>query len=109
MVIPRSRSRSLLSITRSTTRSLDRKIPLWWSMASTRVVLPWSTWATIATFRSSGLATTGRDFTDEDILTVYRRTTDFGLQTTGASRCDDERIHRFHRFHGFLQWLVWSP
>ena len=30
--MPRSRSRSVLSIARSATRSLARKMPLWWSM-----------------------------------------------------------------------------
>jgi hypothetical protein len=28
--------------------SFERKVPLWRSMASTRVVLPWSTWAMMA-------------------------------------------------------------
>src|ERR1051326_5249792 len=51
MVMPRSRSRSLESITRSTTASFARKMPLCLSMASTSVVLPWSTWAMIAMFR----------------------------------------------------------
>src|SRR3954470_12352203 len=49
--MPRSRSRSLESITRSTTASLERKVPLWRSMASTSVVLPWSTCAMIAMLR----------------------------------------------------------
>src|SRR4051812_40197206 len=51
MVMPRSRSRSFESITRSTTASLERKVPLWRSMASTSVVLPWSTWAMMAMLR----------------------------------------------------------
>ena len=55
MVIPRSRSRALESITRSSTRSLARKTPLCFSIASTRVVLPWSTWAIIAILRISFL------------------------------------------------------
>ncbi len=54
MVMPRSFSRSLESITRSATTSLSRKTPLCLSMASTRVVLPWSTWATMATLRRRG-------------------------------------------------------
>src|SRR5688572_6217605 len=53
MVIPRSRSRSLESMTRSVSSWLARKTPLWRSMASTRVVLPWSTCAMIATLRSA--------------------------------------------------------
>ena len=51
MVMPRSRSRSLESMTRSTSASLARKMPLWRSMASTSVVLPWSTWAMMAMLR----------------------------------------------------------
>ena len=34
------------SITRSWTTWLSRKVPPWRSIPSTRVVLPWSTWAT---------------------------------------------------------------
>ena len=49
--MPRSRSMSLLSITRSATFSLSRKVPLWRSSWSTRVVLPWSTWAMMAMLR----------------------------------------------------------
>src|SRR5476649_1239326 len=79
IVIPRSRSSSLLSIARSATRSFARNTPLWCSSASTSVVLPWSTWAMMATLRRSGLATSalpGCDegfSTDKDILPVYRR------------------------------------
>src|SRR6201994_4399219 len=51
MVMPRSFSRSLESMTRSATASLARKVPDWRSMASTRVVLPWSTWAMMAMLR----------------------------------------------------------
>src|SRR5262245_31172753 len=50
--MPRSRSRSFESITRSRTSWLARKTPLWRSRASTSVVLPWSTWAMMATLRS---------------------------------------------------------
>src|SRR5260221_5055016 len=53
MVMPRSRSRSLLSITRSIIRSLMRKVPVCCSRRSTSVVFPWSTWAMMATFRMS--------------------------------------------------------
>src|ERR1051325_1541143 len=65
--MPRSRSSSLLSIARSTTRSLARKTPLWCKSASTMVVFPWSTWAIIATLRRKGLA-----ISDEDISPVYQ-------------------------------------
>ena len=50
MVIPRSRSRSFESITRSFTVSLSLKVPLCFKSWSTRVVLPWSTCAIIAMF-----------------------------------------------------------
>ena len=51
MVMPRSRSSSLESITRSTTCWLARNWPLWASSLSIRVVLPWSTWAMMAILR----------------------------------------------------------
>src|SRR6202008_3815343 len=60
MVMPRSRSSSFESITRSATCSLARKVPDWRSMASTSVVLPWSTWAMMAILRIVWL--TGREF-----------------------------------------------
>src|SRR5512144_921331 len=53
IVMPFSRSRSIESMTRSATCSLARKMPDCRSMASTRVVLPWSTWAMMATLRRS--------------------------------------------------------
>src|SRR6266536_2501292 len=55
MVMPFSRSRSIESMTRSTTSWLARNAPDWRSIASTRVVLPWSTCATIARLRRSSL------------------------------------------------------
>ena len=51
--MPFSRSRSVESMTRSATSWLARKAPDCQSIASTSVVLPWSTWATIATLRRS--------------------------------------------------------
>jgi hypothetical protein len=51
MVMPRSRSMALLSITVSTTFSCSAKVPDWRSSWSTMVVLPWSTWAMIAMLR----------------------------------------------------------
>ena len=51
--MPFSRSRSPESSTRSVISWLARKAPVWRSMASTNVVLPWSTWATMATLRRS--------------------------------------------------------
>ena len=53
MVIPRSRSRSFESMARSATCWLSRNVPLCFSRQSTRVVLPWSTCAMIATLRMS--------------------------------------------------------
>ncbi|MDP9613270.1 hypothetical protein JOF35_005608 [Streptomyces demainii] len=53
MVMPFSRSRSLESMTRSSTCWWAANAPACLSMASTRVVLPWSTWATMATLRMS--------------------------------------------------------
>src|SRR6266480_455319 len=55
IVMPFSRSRSPESSTRSATRSFARKAPDCHSIASTSVVLPWSTWATMATLRKSSL------------------------------------------------------
>ena len=57
--MPFSRSRSPESRTRSLTDSLARKAPDCQSMASTSVVLPWSTWATMATLRMSSRVSTG--------------------------------------------------
>ena len=51
MVMPRSRSRSLESMARSATFWLSRKAPDCFSSRSTRVVLPWSTWAMMAMLR----------------------------------------------------------
>src|SRR5690349_9488773 len=55
MVMPFSRSSSPESIARSATPSAScaEKAPAWSSIASTRVVLPWSTCATMATLRRS--------------------------------------------------------
>src|SRR3954453_8483552 len=51
--MPFSRSRSIESMTRSATSWFARKAPDCQSMASTKVVLPWSTWAMMATLRRS--------------------------------------------------------
>src|SRR5690242_19928202 len=51
IVMPRSRSRSLLSSARSATTSPVRNVPACLSRPSTSVVLPWSTCAMIATLR----------------------------------------------------------
>ena len=59
--MPFSRSRSIESMTRSATSWFSRKAPDCHSIASTSVVLPWSTWATIATLRRSSRWGTARD------------------------------------------------
>ena len=51
--MPFSRSRSLESMTRSLTSWFSRNEPDCQSIASTSVVFPWSTWATMATLRRS--------------------------------------------------------
>ena len=51
--MPFSRSRSIESMTRSATSWLERNAPVCHSIWSTSVVLPWSTWATMATLRKS--------------------------------------------------------
>src|SRR5207342_576216 len=53
MVMPFSRSRSPESMARSSTCWCSPKAPACQSILSTRVVLPWSTWATMATLRMS--------------------------------------------------------
>ncbi len=50
-VIPRSRSSSLLSMIKVPAASASRKVLLCLSRPSTRVVLPWSTWAMTAMLR----------------------------------------------------------
>src|SRR5680860_924505 len=51
MVMPRSRSRSLLSMIRSDVISRASSVPDWRNRQSTSVVLPWSTCAIIAILR----------------------------------------------------------
>src|SRR5688572_4308841 len=64
IVMPRSFSRSLLSMTRSGTTARSFSVPDCLSSWSTRVVLPWSTWATMAMLR--------RRSTDSDMLNACR-------------------------------------
>src|SRR5688572_26412568 len=56
IVMPRSRSWSLESMTRSTSALWASNVPVWRRIVSTSVVLPWSTCATRAMFRSAGRA-----------------------------------------------------
>ena len=51
IVMPRSFSISPLSMTRSSRSPRSSSVPDWRRSLSTRVVLPWSTWATMATLR----------------------------------------------------------
>src|SRR5882757_900207 len=108
--MPRSRSWSIESITWSTTASWAEKTPDWRSIASTSVVLPWSTWAMMATLRMSvrrGTGTEGRrrcvkigianhrsekemtgksDFTEEEWTTVLEGPPSAGLIVITAQR-----------------------
>src|SRR5688572_30557954 len=52
MVMPRSRSRSLESMTRSAMCWWAANVPDWRSSLSTSVVFPWSTWAMMAMLRT---------------------------------------------------------
>src|SRR5215212_4247857 len=85
MVMPFSRSRSIESMTRSSTSWLARNAPLCHSMASTSVVFPWSTWAMIATLRrSSRLA----DMRRERVEGSMTRTTIEDLLAAARARFD---------------------
>src|SRR4051812_803391 len=85
IVMPFSRSRSIESITRSSTSWLARNAPLCHSMASTSVVLPWSTWAMMATLRrSSRLALMRRERVEESMA----RTTVEDLLAAARARLD---------------------
>jgi hypothetical protein len=59
IVMPFSRSRSPESIARSSMWACSPNEPVCQSMASTSVVLPWSTWATIAMLRMSSRVRVG--------------------------------------------------
>ena len=90
MVMPRSRSMALLSITVSTTFSCSAKVPDWRSSWSTMVVLPWSTWAMMAMFRIClsyvlwlGYA---EDLLDFDRAQQARRDQFAGLDVGGAEQ-----------------------
>src|ERR1700748_3582671 len=75
IVMPRSRSRSLESIARSATTSPVRNVPACLSRPSTSVVLPWSTWAMMATLRmlGAGMLLSGRLFAREQAMTRGER------------------------------------
>src|SRR5436190_3939400 len=81
MVMPFSRSRSIESSTRSSTSDPARKAPVCHSMASTSVVFPWSTWATMATFRRSSRQGMQGPSEERGLDQVYRR--------SGAARLAD--------------------
>ena len=83
--MPRSRSWSLESMTRSTSAWWSSKTPVARSMASTRVVLPWSTWATSATLRSWAWRGT------RGLLSVAVHGRVDGSASGGGCRCVSER------------------
>src|SRR5580704_3801872 len=90
MVMPRSRSRSFESITRSMMCSLERNVPLCCSMASTSVVLPWSTWAIMAILRMLELK--GDFLPDHYLLSLYYG---FGRFTTETQDHREENPWEF--------------
>src|SRR3954468_20636284 len=85
IVMPFSRSRSIESMTRSLTSWFSRNAPDCHSMASTRVVFPWSTWATIATLRRSSRTTVWR------LLGMTRLRLRGGRRHTARDEHDRER------------------
>src|SRR3954470_13521377 len=91
IVMPFSRSRSIESMTRSLTSWFWRKAPDCQSMASTSVVFPWSTWATIATLRRSSRTAMRQMKLAGDPLCVggdpSTRAVDFGSLAVLTSRC----------------------
>ena len=93
IVMPFSRSRSPESMTRSVSSWWAPNAPVWRSRASTSVVLPWSTCATMATFLMSSRVPMGE-------TTIEDGPVPSGGE--GAQRCpgagEDER-HRLGR-HG---------
>src|SRR6516225_3586941 len=73
--MPFSRSRSPVSSTRSCVSPRSCSAPDWRSIASTNVVLPWSTCATIATFlKSTREIVPARAFVSENDRGVIQRT-----------------------------------
>ena len=86
--MPFSRSRSPESMTRSTTAWLARKVPVWRSIASTSVVLPWSTCATIATLRRSARTAVGMAALATVVSVMGRAVSHIGGGTAdGRSAC----------------------
>ena len=95
MVMPFSRSRSFESITRSTRVSLVRKMPAWRSMKSTSVVLPWSTWATMATLRMRSRAIMGGG-KRAGVIYALRRTGKGKRPGRHPGRCAMEKVEGLH-------------
>src|SRR4051812_31868275 len=85
IVMPFSRSRSIESMTRSLTSWFSRNAPDCHSIASTSVVFPWSTWATIATLRRSSRTTVWR------LLGMTRLRLRGGRRHTARDEHDRER------------------
>src|SRR5690349_11498148 len=80
MVMPFSRSRSPLSIARSSTCWCSPNAPASQSILSTRVVFPWSTWATMATLRMSSRVFMGMG----SIVSGFRGAPDHGRPDPGS-------------------------
>src|SRR5213592_4756896 len=97
--MPLSRSRSVESMTRSATFWFSRNDPDCQSIASTSVVLPWSTCATIATLRRSsrpGIATQGSEG-------------QFANRTGPLRRLQNEAVQKARAAVGSFVFLVVAP
>src|ERR1700739_3302815 len=100
IVMPFSRSRSPESRTLSATCAPTRNAPDCQSMASTSVVLPWSTCATIATFRrSSRVASRPADAPVADPALAEAGLADTGLagMTKGSGNCGKRQDYGLHQ------------
>ena len=93
-------------------RSLARNVPLWCSSASTSVVLPWSTWAMMATLRRRGLAITIQTVLPTRTQDAKARQISYSLEPCSAlcvlsaistaGRARDRRTARRRRFAQLL-------
>src|SRR6476620_4049130 len=89
MVMPFSRSRSPESMARSSTCWCSPKAPASQSILSTRVVLPWSTWATMATMRMSPRVCMGMCSSVSGVA----RDLDHRVRAAGSAHQRDEGVH----------------
>lgn len=86
IVIPRSRSRSLESMMRSSTFSFSRNTLLCANMESTSVVFPWSTCAMMAMLRISSLGTALEEISAVCVSAQFHRQSRGQRHRTRASR-----------------------